>query len=125
MAKKIAKSGGLTGKKLYAVRNDDGTFGEIQEYKKAVKKTLKSKAIPKKGKVKEAPVKKVAKQTAGKKLYAVRNDDGTFGEIQEYKKAKKVESKRKSEAKKDKPEKDAKKNGAKKKVLKKSRSKKL
>lgn len=57
------------GKKLYAVRNEDGTFKDIQSYKKAhgadIKKKAKAEA-PKKAAKKAAP-KKAAKKAAPKK----------------------------------------------------------
>jgi len=63
------------GKKLYAVRNEDGTFKDIQSYQKAhaadLKKNAKAeapkkKAAPKKA-VKKAAPKKAAKKAAKKK----------------------------------------------------------
>ena len=49
------------GKKLYAVRNEDGTFKDIQTYKKAHGADLKKKAKA------EAPKKKAAKKVGKKK----------------------------------------------------------
>jgi hypothetical protein len=58
------------GKKLYAVRNADGTFKDIQSYAKAhaadIKKSAKAEA-PKKKAAKKAAPKKAAKKAAPKK----------------------------------------------------------
>jgi hypothetical protein len=55
-----------TGTKLYAVRNADGTFEDIQSYKRAhgqdVKRTSKAEAAKK-----AAPKKKTRKKVAAKK----------------------------------------------------------
>jgi hypothetical protein len=59
------------GKKLYAVRNEDGTFKDIQSYQKAhaadLKKNAKAEAPKKKAAPKKAAPKKAAKKAAKKK----------------------------------------------------------
>jgi DNA-binding protein HU-beta len=56
------------GTKLYAVRKKDGTFKDIQSYKKAhgadLKKSSKAEAAPKKAAPKKAATKKPAKKKA-------------------------------------------------------------
>lgn len=57
-----------TGKKLYAVRNKDGEFKDIQSYKKAhgqdVKRTSKAETAAKKKTAKKAAAKKPAKKAS-------------------------------------------------------------
>ena len=54
------------GKKLYAVRNEDGTFKDIQSYQKAHAADLKKNAKA------EAPKKKAAKKAAPKLLLTIK-----------------------------------------------------
>ena len=75
MATKRTELRSSAGKKLYAVRNEDGTFKDIQSYAKAHKadlaksskaETAKKKAA-KKPAAKKAAVKKAVKKVAAKK----------------------------------------------------------
>lgn len=63
---------------------------------------------------KKAARRTVLRSSKGKKLYAVRNADGTFSDIQDYARASRAD-----QAKRSKPEKTAKKKAAKKKAAKK------
>lgn len=55
------------GKKLYAVRNEDGTFKDIQSYAKAHAADIKKKAKAEPKKAAKKAVKKAAKKAAPKK----------------------------------------------------------
>ena len=67
MATKRTTMRSSKGTKLYAVRNADGSFKDIQTYKRAHAADMRHKSAAEKAAAKKAAGKKTAKKAAGKK----------------------------------------------------------